>query len=133
MQSGIRLISMSKTGVETNPLPSYIHINGSELYVTYPGQSITCKYCGETDHMQTECKKRKSDFPAVQKTSINRYYEHLVNNSIQIEPNNTNLIEEQESSINLSKKRKRDSDNQSDADSNQFTTQSQNNAIIVRG
>ena len=50
----------------------------------------------------------------------------FINNSIQIEPNNTNLINEQGSSINLSKKRKRDSDNQSEVDSNQFTTQAQN-------
>ena len=126
LQSGIRLISMSKNDVEMNPLPSYIYINGYELYVTYPGQAITCKYCGETGHMQAECKKRKSDFPALQKNSTNRYYDHFVNNSIQIEPNNTNLINGQESPINLSKKRKRDSDNQSEVDSNQFTTQAQN-------
>ena len=126
LQSGIRLISMSKNDVEMNPLPSYIYINDYELYVTYPGQAITCKYCGKTSHMQAECKKRKSDFPALRKNSINRYHEHLVNNSIQIEPNNTNLIREQESPVNLSKKRKRDSDNQSEVDSNQFTTQAQN-------
>ena len=102
----LRLISVIKNDVETNPLPSYIYINGYELYVTYPGQTITCKYCGETGHMQAECKKRKSDFSTLQKNSINRYYEHSANNSIQIEPNNTNLIKEQESPINLSKKRK---------------------------
>ena len=126
LQSVIRLISMSKNDVEMNPLPSYIYINGYELYVTYLGQAITCKCGGETGHMQAECKKRKSDFPALQKNSINRYYEHLVNNSIQIESNNTNLIKEQGSPINLSKKRKRDSDNQSEVDSNQYTTQAQN-------
>ena len=76
--------------------------------------------------MQAECKKRKSDFPALQKNSINRYYEHLVKNSIQIKPNNANLIKEQGSPINLSKKRKRDSNNQLKVDSNQFTTQAQN-------
>ena len=69
-------------------------------------------------------KKRKSDFSALQKNSINRYYEHLVNNLIQTEPNSTNLIKEQESSINSIKKREKDSNNQSE-DSNQFSTQSQ--------
>ena len=69
--------------------------------------------------MQAESKKRKLDFPALQKNSvINRYYEHLVNNSIQIEPNNTNLIKELESPINLSRKRKKDSNNQLEVDSN---------------
>ena len=121
LQFGIRLISMSKNDVETNPA-SYSYINGYELYFD---QVITCKYYKETGHMQAECKKRKSDFPALQKNSINRYYERLVNNSIQIEPNNTNLIKEQVSPINLSKKRKSESDNMSEVDSNQFTTQSQ--------
>ena len=41
------------------------------------------------------------------KNSINRYYEHLANNSIQIEPNNTNFIKEQVSPINLYKKGKK--------------------------
>ena len=62
LQSGIRLISMSKNDVEMNPLPSYIYINGYELYVTYPGQTITCKYYGETSHMQAECKKKQIRF-----------------------------------------------------------------------
>ena len=48
--------------------------------LTYPGQAVTCKYCGETGHMQAECKKRKSDISALQKNSINRYYEHVANN-----------------------------------------------------
>ena len=56
LQSGITLISMSKNDVKTNPLPSYIFINGCELYVTYPGQAITFKHCGETGHLQADCK-----------------------------------------------------------------------------
>ena len=127
LQCGFRLISMNKNDVETNPSPSYLYINGYELYVTYSGRAITCKCCGETGHMQAEYKKRKSDFPTLQKNNINSYHEHLVvNNSIQIEPNNTNLINEQGSPINLSKKRKKYSDNQSKVDSNHFTAQSQN-------
>ena len=49
---------MSKNDLEMNPLPSYIY----ELYVTYPGQAITCKYCGETGHMQAEYKKTQIRF-----------------------------------------------------------------------
>ena len=29
---------MNKTNLEVNPIPSYIHVDGLELYVTYPGQ-----------------------------------------------------------------------------------------------
>ena len=59
MQSGIALISMSKNDVEMNPLLSYICINGYELYVTYPGQAITCKYCGEIGHIVAILSKGK--------------------------------------------------------------------------
>ena len=45
--SGIRILSMKKNDLEANPLPSNIHVNGFELYVTYAGQELTCKYCGE--------------------------------------------------------------------------------------
>ena len=84
LQSGIRLISMNKNDVEMYPLPNYMYINGYELYVIYPGQAITCKYCGETGHMQAECKKHKPDFPALPKNSINRYYDHFYK---QFDPN----------------------------------------------
>jgi len=49
--------------LEANPIPSYIYIDGFELYVTYPGQESTCKYCGEPGHLQLDCEKRLSDFP----------------------------------------------------------------------
>ena len=124
-QSGIRLISMSKNDAETNPLPSYITLLATNYtLLILAKQSLQILW--RKGHMQAESKKRKSDFPALQKNSIKRYSEHLVNNSIQIEPNNTNLIKGQESPINLSKKRKRDSENQSEVDSNHYTTQSQN-------
>ena len=42
--SGIRILSMNKNDLEANPFPSYIHVDGFELYVTYPGQELTCKY-----------------------------------------------------------------------------------------
>ena len=43
---------MNKNELETNPLPSYIFIDGFELYVTYKGQTVTCKFCSETGHVQ---------------------------------------------------------------------------------
>ena len=36
---------MNKNDLEANPLPSYIHVDGFELYVTYPGKELNCKYC----------------------------------------------------------------------------------------
>ena len=41
--SGIRIASIPKTMLEENPLPSYFTIKGSEIYVTYTGQTVTCR------------------------------------------------------------------------------------------
>ena len=51
LKSGIRIITMNKNELETNPLPSYIFIDGFELYVNYKGQTVTCRFCGETGHV----------------------------------------------------------------------------------
>ena len=48
--------------LEENPLPSYITIKGSEIYVTYTGQTVTCRYCAKTGHVQSYCTKRLRDF-----------------------------------------------------------------------
>ena len=61
--SGVRIVTMAKNIVASNPLPSYLSIDGNELYVTYPGQTATCRYCGEIGHVQSNCTKRMKDFP----------------------------------------------------------------------
>ena len=38
--SGICIVAIPKTILEQNPLPSYVSINGNELYVTYTGQTV---------------------------------------------------------------------------------------------
>ena len=49
---------MNKDELDVNPIPSYIFIDEFELYVTYSGQQITCKYCGQPGHVQSRCEKR---------------------------------------------------------------------------
>ena len=67
--SGIRLVTIPKTMVEQNPLPSYISILGNELYVTYTGQTVTCRHCQEAGHMQSTCLKKQDFLPATWKPS----------------------------------------------------------------
>ena len=69
--SGIRIITMNKTDLESNPIPSYIYVDNFELYVTYEGQPITCKYCGEVGHVQANCKTRAADFPQLNSNQAN--------------------------------------------------------------
>ena len=56
--SGIRIVTIPKTMVEQNPLHSCISIFGNELYVTYTGQTVTCRYCQEAGHKQSSCQKK---------------------------------------------------------------------------
>ena len=41
LRSGIRILSMNKDELDVNPIPSYIFIDGFELFVTYSGQQVT--------------------------------------------------------------------------------------------
>ena len=60
--SGVRILIMEKRVLESNPIPSYVHIDGNQLYVTYDGQNFTCKYCGNVGHKQIDCNKRAKNF-----------------------------------------------------------------------
>ena len=65
---GIRIVTIPKTMVEQNPLHSCISILGNELYVTYTGQTVTCRYCQKAGHKQSSCQK-KTRFPTIWKPS----------------------------------------------------------------
>ena len=54
---------MEKRVLESNPIPSYVHINGNQLYVIYEGQNFICKYRGNVGHKQIDCNKSAKDFP----------------------------------------------------------------------
>ena len=64
LRSSMRIVTMKKCDLQSNPIPSYIQVNGCEMYVTSQGQAISCKNCGEAGHVQSECHKRATDFPA---------------------------------------------------------------------
>ena len=63
--SGIRIVTINKRELEQKPLPSYIMVDGFELYVTC--QNATCRYCSEIGHVQSASEKRKTDFPSLRK------------------------------------------------------------------
>ena len=50
---------MNKRELVQKPLPSYVMVDGFELYVTYFGQNATCRYCSEIGHVQSVCEKVK--------------------------------------------------------------------------
>ena len=40
--SGVRILIMENSNLESNPIPRYVHINGNQPHVTYDGQNIIC-------------------------------------------------------------------------------------------
>ena len=38
-------------------------MKGCEIHDTYTGQTVTCRYCAKTGHVQSNCTKRLLDFP----------------------------------------------------------------------
>ena len=65
--SGVRIVIMNKRELEQKPLPSYIIVDGFELYETFSGQNATCRYCSEISRVESACEKRKNDFPSLGK------------------------------------------------------------------
>ena len=72
---------MNKNESETNPLRSNIFIDGFELYVTKKGQTVTCRFCGETDHVQMNCEKHMLEFPKLSHTFYNQERDNLIKKS----------------------------------------------------
>ena len=94
LRSGMRIVTTKKSDLQSNPIPSYIHVSGCEIYVTYQGQVITCKYCGEAGHVQSECHELAVDFPALIRNKPRESSTVLPETNVHSE------------SVNLSKKRK---------------------------
>ena len=81
LKSEIRILTMNKNKLETNPLPSYTFLNGFELYVTNKGQTVTCRFCGETGQVQMNCEKRMLEFPKLSHTFYNHETDNLIKKS----------------------------------------------------
>ena len=99
----VRILVMRKNDIEAKPIPSYLTIDGFELYVTYSGLLLTCKYFHEVGHMQSECEKCLADHPSLNK-SQQVSSSHVKPNCEQ--PLINSWSSDQRSPINLSKKRK---------------------------
>ena len=57
MQTGTRVFKMEKKSLENNPIPSYLYFGQYKFRVRYQGQSTTCGYCAEDDHIERNSPK----------------------------------------------------------------------------
>ena len=82
--------------------------------MTHKGQTVTCRFCGETGHVQMNCEKRMLEFPKLGHTFYNQETDNLIKKSkfVQIHAQNRDAVANSflrfvsEVPINLSKKRK---------------------------
>ena len=58
IQTGTRVFKMERKTLETNPIPSYLYFGQYKFRVRYQGQSTTCGYCAEGDHVERNCPKK---------------------------------------------------------------------------
>ena len=93
LRSSIKIVTMKKSDLQSNPIPSYIQVSGCDIYATYQGQVITCKYCGKAGHVQLECHKRATDFSAITRSKPLESSTVLPETNVHSEP------------VNLSKKK----------------------------
>lgn len=73
-----------------NPIPSYIRLYGRLYWVTYFGQTRTCRRCNETTHEAKDCKysataiiKNRVNFAEAIKGTLNDFTPLFVNNDIE--------------------------------------------------
>ena len=53
-------------------------IDNFELYVNCKQQAVTCRFCGETGHVQMNCEKRMLEFPKTRPYFNNQETDKLI-------------------------------------------------------
>jgi len=107
LHSAMRIVVMKRNILEMKPLPSYSYIDGCELYVTYLGQESTCTYCGNPGHLQADCEKILTDYPALENNLVKQFSEvsHQNNRERNLNTNQQNLVKENSKQTNEARKK----------------------------
>ena len=58
IQTETRVFKMERKNLETNPIPSNLYFGQYKFRVRYQGQSTTCGYCTEGNHVERNCPKK---------------------------------------------------------------------------
>ena len=59
---------------------TFLLVDLNLLYVTYKGQTVTSRFCGETGHVQMNCEKRVLEFPKLSLTFYNQETDNMSKN-----------------------------------------------------
>ena len=105
IQTGTRVFKMERKTLETNSIPSYLYFGQYKFRVRYQGQSTTCCYCAEGDHVERNCPK-KSNMKIMVKNSKLQKRQAPRNENEKKEPTTEEVVKSFERDSEEKKKRK---------------------------
>ena len=81
IQTGTRVFKMDREKLQQNPIPSYLYFGKYKFRARYQGQSNTCGYCAENDHLERDCQKKANMKILVKKSKMQRRVGAIPNDS----------------------------------------------------
>ena len=81
IQTGTRVFKMDREKLQQNPIPSYLYFGKYKFRIRYQGQSTTCGYCAENDHLERDCPKKANMKILVKKSKMQRRVAAIPNDS----------------------------------------------------
>ena len=109
IQTGTRVFTMERKTLETNPIPSYLYFGQYKFRVRYQGQSTTCGYCAEGDHVERNCPK-KANMKIMAKNSKLQKRQAPRNENEKKEPTTEEVVKSFERDSEEKKKRENQND-----------------------
>ena len=81
IQTGTRVFKMDREKLQQNPIPSYLYFGKYKFRTRYQGQSTTCGYCAENDHLDRNCPKKANMKILVKRSKMQKRVATIPNNS----------------------------------------------------
>ena len=81
IQTGTSVFKMDREKLQQYPIPSYLFFGKYKFRTRYQGQSTTCGYCAENDHLERDCQKKANLKILVKKAKMQRRVAAIPNDS----------------------------------------------------
>ena len=81
IQTGTRVFKMDREKLQQYPIPSYLFFGKYKFRTRYQGQSTTCGYCAENDHLERDCPKKANMKILVKKAKMQKRVAAISNDS----------------------------------------------------
>ena len=81
IQTGTRVFKMDREKLQQYPIPSFLFFGKYKFRTRYQGQSTTCGYCAENDHLERDCEKKANMKILVKKAKMQKRVAAIPNDS----------------------------------------------------